>query len=139
MSALARLTTLAAFAALSACGAPSAEKTAEAAKPLTIEERGKREFRACAVCHAVTDPAAPGAVKLVGPSLWKIYGAKNAHQADFDYSKAMREANLTWDDATLDSYITNPQNIVPRTRMAFAGEPDAEKRAAIIAYLKTLQ
>lgn len=51
----------------------------------------------------------------------------------------MREANVTWDDATLDAFIANPHDVVPKTRMAFVGESDANKRAAIIAYLKTLK
>ena len=68
-----------------------------------------------------------------------MYGATSAHQAGFDYSPAMREANLTWDDETLGAFLENPHMVVPKTRMTFVGEPDAEKRAAIIAYLKTLK
>lgn len=76
---------------------------------------------------------------MVGPSLFGVYGAKSAHVASYDYSQAMREANLNWDEATLDRFLTRPQEVVPRTRMAFVGEADANKRAAIIAYLKTLK
>lgn len=119
----------------SANGAPS---DASASAP-TIEERGRAAFSACAICHSTKDPSGPGYAPMVGPSLFKVYGAKSSHVDGYDYSQAMREANLTWDEATLDRYIANPQEVVPQTRMAFVGERDPEKRAAIIAYLKTLK
>jgi cytochrome c len=127
---------LAAALFVSACGQ---QQQAASDKPLTIEERGRAAFSACAVCHSVKDPAAPGYAAMVGPSLFAVYGASSAHVSTYDYSQAMREANLTWDDATLDAFIANPHQIVPKTRMSFAGEADADKRAAIIAYLKTLK
>lgn len=105
----------------------------------TIEERGRAAFSACAICHSTKDPEAPGYAQMVGPSLFGVYGAKSGHVATYDYSQAMRDANLTWDEATLDRFITRPHDVVPKTRMAFVGEADAEKRAAIIAYLKTLK
>jgi cytochrome c len=125
------VTLLALFAA--ACGrqAPS--------PPATIEERGLAEFRACAVCHARTDPADPSTLRLIGPSLYGVLGAPSARLPDYDYSPAMRRAALIWDETTLDAYLAEPQAIVPGTRMSYAGEPDPEARAAIIAYLKTLK
>lgn len=120
---------------VSACG----ERESGADLPMTIEERGRAAFSACAVCHSVKDPSAPGYASLIGPSLFGVAGAPSAQDEGFDYSQAMRAANLVWDDATLDSFIENPHRIVPKSRMSFAGEPNAEKRAAIIAYLKTLR
>ncbi len=105
----------------------------------TIEERGRAAFSACAVCHSVKNPDEPGYASLVGPSLFGVFGAPSAHVASYDYSQAMREANLTWDEATLDRFLARPQEVIPRTRMAYVGEADPNKRAAIIAYLKTLK
>lgn len=119
---------------LSACGRETA-----ADEPMTAEERGRAAFAECAVCHSKEDPASAGYVALVGPSLFGVYGAKSAHIADFDYSEAMRGANLLWDDATLDAFIENPHKVIPKTRMSYVGMADAEKRAALIAYLKTLK
>jgi cytochrome c len=110
-----------------------------AAPAQSPEEAGRIAFRACAICHTVTDPAAPDAQRLVGPSLYKIYGSPSARDAEFAYSTAMRAANLTWDEATLDAFMAEPNKVVPGTRMAYVGEREAEKRAALIAYLKTLQ
>lgn len=126
---------LAASMGLASCG--GAEPAGD--KPLTIEEKGRAAFTACAICHSVKDPAAPGYVQLVGPSLLGVYGAPSARLEGYGYSKAMRAANLVWDDATLNAFIDNPHQVVPKTRMSFAGEHDADKRAAIIAYLKTLK
>jgi len=33
-------------------------------------------------------------------------------------------------------YLENPQRTIPKTKMIFAGLPDAQRRADIIAYLK---
>lgn len=122
----------------SASDAPSGGNAAAPAAR-TIEERGRAAFSACAICHSTKDPNGPGYAPMVGPSLFGVYGAKSGHVASYDYSQAMREANLTWDEAALDRYLANPQEIVPKTRMAFVGEADPQKRAAIIAYLKTLK
>ncbi len=131
-----KLAPLAAVALLSAC---SQQQRPAGDKPMTIGERGRAAYAACAVCHSVSDPEAPGYAGLVGPSLFAVFGAVSAHDADYDYSPAMRGANLVWDEATLDAFLENPHKIVPKTRMSFAGESDPDRRAAIIAYVKTLK
>jgi cytochrome c len=88
----------------------------------------------CAVCHS-TDP---GTNKL-GPSLAGVVGRKSASLGDYSYSPAMTKANLTWDKATLDKYLTDPQAMVPGTKMLFPGVKDAGDRKALIDYLATLQ
>jgi len=132
------LTALAALSFAASCGDDGQASSSEPAAPLTIEEQGRKAFSACAVCHSVKDPDASGYTSMVGPSLFKVVGAPAGHVATYDYSSAMRESGLVWNEATLDAFIENPQQIVPRSRMAFAGEKSAERRAAIIAYLKTL-
>lgn len=102
--------------------------------PTPVAAAGPPEsYKQCAICHKV----APGQHGL-GPSLANVFGARSAHAAGFRYSPAMAEADLTWNQATLDRYLENPQAVVPGTTMAFAGVKDAAKRAEIIAYLKTL-
>ena len=51
----------------------------------------------------------------------------------------MKAANKTWDEATLDAYLTKPQAMVPGTKMTFSGLSKAEDRANVIAYLATLK
>ena len=88
----------------------------------------------CAVCHS-TDP---GANKL-GPSLAGIVGRKSASEQAFSYSPAMTKENVTWDKATLDKYLADPQGMVPGTKMIFPGVKDEADRKALIDYLATLQ
>ena len=113
---------------------PAATATAARATPTPVAAAGPPEsFKQCAICHKV-EPGKHG----LGPSLAGVFGARSAHAGGFNYSDAMKSANLTWNQATLDRYLTNPQGVVPGTTMAFAGVKDAAKRAEIIAYLKTL-
>ena len=89
-------------------------------------------FTQCRVCHSVS-PGQNG----IGPSLAGIHGNRAGAVAGFTYTDGMRTSGLTWNDATLNRYLTDPQGTVPGTMMAI-GPLDATQRAAIIAYLKTL-
>ena len=123
-------------------GCRGAEPTASGSRNPSpaVADPGRRAFAgACGVCHSTGDPAAPGYTQLIGPSLYGVFGAPSGRVANYDYSKAMREADLVWNDETLNAFLENPQRVVPKTRMSFAGEPNAERRAAIIGYLKTLK
>src|SRR5512133_3521305 len=74
---------------------------------------GEKVFAArCAVCHAT----APGQNK-VGPSLAGIVGSKSGTVPGYDFSAAMKDANVTWDDANLDKYLANPAGFVHGTKM----------------------
>ncbi len=96
---------------------------------------GQRIFRQCAVCHE----AAQGTGHRQGPNLWNIMGAKAGRHADFTYSRAMKAADLVWDDETLDAYLADPQAVVPGTRMGYFGSTSEADRRDIIAYLHTLK
>ncbi len=95
---------------------------------------GKSVFNKCAVCHS----PAPGKNSL-GPTLFGVVGRHSASVPGYSYSEAMKAANKTWDEATLDAYLTDPKAMVPGTKMTFAGLPKAEDRANVIAYLATLK
>ena len=95
---------------------------------------GKTVFAKCAICHAI-DPAKNG----IGSTLIGVVGRPAASVQGFSYSEAMKAANKTWDEATLDVYLKDPKALVPGTKMIFAGLPKAEDRANVIAYLATLK
>lgn len=130
--------------ALAACGSPSADKAADTSAPAagepsaaaTVAEAGAKPaaFGQCAACHSV-EPGKHG----VGPSLAGVYGTKSGEIAGYAFSDAMKAAKLTWDDATLDTYLTNPMKMVPGTKMTFAGLSDPAKRKEVIEYMKTLK
>lgn len=142
-----RLIPVAAAAALaftlSACGSPPEDKaaegsatTGEASPAAAVADAGSKPaaFAQCAACHAV-EPGKHG----VGPSLAGVYGTKSGELAGYAFSDAMKQANLTWDDKTLDEYLANPMKVVPGTKMTYAGLADPAQRKAIIEYLKTLK
>ena len=54
----------------------------------------------------------------------------------FKYSEAMKRSKITWKEKTLDRFLANPLKTVPGTAMGYAGIPDKEERADLIAYLK---
>jgi len=98
--------------------------------------KGKTLFETCAKCHSIT---AESDSTLVGPTLKGIVGRKSASIEDFRYSTAMRAANITWNEASLKEYITDPQAKVKGNRMALKSTFEPEEIDDIIAYLGTLK
>ncbi len=88
----------------------------------------------CAGCHSVDQGK-----NIIGPSLFGIVGRPAGSIEGFKYSPANKNSGITWDAATLDPYITNPQAVVPKTIMPYPGLKDATKRADLIAYLSTVK
>lgn len=88
----------------------------------------------CAVCHSTTSGR-----NMLGPSLAGIANRKAGSVAGFAYSPAMKKSNLKWGKATLDRYLADPRKTVPGTKMVYAGQKDAAKRSALVAYLMTLK
>jgi len=92
---------------------------------------GKSAFMQCRTCHVV-DPG----MNRVGPSLANIVGRKAGSVAGFRYSEANANSGITWTEEKLFQFLEKPQRVMPKTRMIFAGMPDVQKRADVIAYLK---
>ena len=131
-------------AALAACGSPKDEPAADgtaseaavatAQAPAAAADGKPATFAQCIACHSV-EPGKHG----IGPSLAGAFGSKAGAVAGFNYSPALKEAGLTWDEATLDQWLAGPMAMVPGTRMSYAGMSDAAKRKELIEYLKTLK
>lgn len=119
-----RLAVLATLAALAAAPALAADPAA-----------GERVFKTqCGACHSALEGK-----NLVGPSLHGIVGRHSGQIAGFRYSAANKSADLTWDEATLDVYLTNPRAKIPGTTMTYVGLKNDTQRADLIAYLATLK
>ncbi len=72
-----------------------------------------------------------------GPSLAGVYGRRAATLDGFGYTAALRQADLTWDEATLDRFLQAPSALVPGTAMGVA-VPDQVERRNLIAYFMSL-
>jgi cytochrome c len=93
---------------------------------------GEKVFAHCAPCHSNK----PGENKF-GPSLAGVIGRKSGTEPGYNYSSAMKEANVTWDEKSLDEYLQGPGKFVRGTRMVYF-VPNEKDRQDVIAYLKTL-
>ncbi len=94
-------------------------------------EKGEKLFRQCIACHRIDETGK----HKTGPNLHGVIGKKAGHVEDFNYSKAMHDANIIWSPETLDEYLTNPRAYVPGTRMSYAGLRRPADRTDLIAYL----
>ena len=106
--------------------------TAGAESPVNGDSvHGKTLYQGCQACHAVEE-------NDLGPRHRGVVGRRAGSVADYNYSVALKNSGLTWNEATLDRWLTNPSALVPGTKMFFKlGSP--QDRADVIAYLKELR
>ena len=89
---------------------------------------------ACRTCHTTIE----GDNRL-GPHLYKIVGRKAGSLPNYSYSSAMKSADFVWDEAKLNRFIANPDEIVPGNNMKpYGGLASADDRAKILAFLRSL-
>ena len=93
--------------------------------------RGEKRFEECVACHKLA-----AGENEIGPSLHGVFDRKAGEIADFRYSPALRRSGITWTAQTLDTFLADPQKVVPANRMPYAGMPEASDRADLIAYLQ---
>ena len=95
----------------------SATQAAPNAAPTTGDAAaGRLVFRKCQACHSIE----PGK-NMLGPSLAGVMGRKAGTEAGYNYSPAMKSADITWNPQTLDQYLTDPAKLVPGNKMPFPG------------------
>jgi cytochrome c len=95
--------------------------------------QGERIFRSqCVGCHSIE----PGR-HLAGPSLHGLMGRPAGSLDDYDYSPALREADLIWNRENLDAFLAGPDALLPGTRMVLWGL-DERSRQRIIDYLESV-
>ena len=91
--------------------------------------RGKLVFeKRCTGCHARE-------ADREGPRLAGVFGRKAGSVAGFTYSAGLKNLGLTWNDATLEKWLSDPDLMVPDNKMSFS-VPKAEERRDLIAYFK---
>ena len=124
---------LAVIASALLIGGPSAAR-AQMALPTVAPPSGEALFRRqCAACHTVkaNEP------QRQGPALVGIVGRKVGTVSGFRYSPGFAKADWVWDTERLDSWLVDPQAMIPGAIMPYK-EARREVRSAIIDYLKEL-
>ncbi len=110
---------------------------------LDIEDRlisaniadGKKFSKKCVACHSFE---LDGPNKI-GPNLYNIYSREIASITSYKYSKALISKTDKWDNKNLDSFLKNPKEWAPGTKMSYVGIKKGEDRANIIKYLQSLK
>ena len=121
-----------------AAAAPAAAPAPAVALPALLAKadaaKGQADAKACEACHSFDK----GGAAKVGPPLYGVVGRTVASIAGFAYSDGLKALGGDWTYETLDKWIAKPSALVKGTKMSYPGEPDAQKRADILAYLQTL-
>jgi len=95
-------------------------------------EAGREVFLVCVACHSLEPNQ-----HMTGPSLAGIFGRTSGTIEGFTrYSPAIKLADIIWNLETLDSWLENPQKLIPNNRMPFNGIRDKQARTDLIAFLK---
>jgi cytochrome c len=92
-------------------------------------QRGRELYESrCIACHSLD-------ASRVGPQHRGVFGRRAGAVKDYDYSPALKNAGLTWNERTLDAWLTDPEKAVPGQKMGYRVE-DGKDRADLIAYLR---
>ncbi len=109
-------------AALLACAPAWAGGDAEHGKVLYQQQ--------CTACHSVQ-------YNSVGPAHQGVFGRHVGRAPGYTYSQALHDSDVTWNESSLDRWLTDPEQFIPGQKMGFKVD-DPAQRADLVAYLKTL-
>ena len=94
-------------------------------------DRGRQLFESrCSGCHALDN-------ERQGPRLRGVVGRNAGAVKSFTYSNALKASRITWDAASLDKWLADPEKLIPDNDMAFR-MPNPDERAAVLAFLQRL-
>jgi cytochrome c len=95
---------------------------------------GRRVYETrCLGCHG--DDRTAG---TIGPDLKGLFGRKAATQKSGVHSRALMEADIRWDEASLRKFLSAPSKAVPGTTMP-VDVPTSSQLDNLIAYLRSLR
>lgn len=123
-------------AAVSAAPAPAAEEPFAVMLAKADVAAGQKSTMqlGCIACHSFNEGGKNG----LGPNLYGVVGHAKASHEGFAYSAALSGKGGEWSYDELNAWLTKPAAYAPGTKMSFAGISNAQTRANVIAYLRTL-
>lgn len=89
---------------------------------------GAKVYQDCMICHSLDR-------NEIGPKHRDVFGRKAGMVEGYDYSAALQASSIVWNESTLDKWLSDPQALVPGTKMTYSLD-DAQDRADVIAFLK---
>jgi len=91
--------------------------------------RGKQLYESrCIGCHSIE-------ANRVGPAHQGVFGRKAGLAPGYDYSPALKSAQIVWSEKTLERWLADPEKLLPGQKMGYS-VPEAADRADLIAYLR---
>ena len=72
----------------------------------------------------------------IGPPLNGVGGRKAGAAANFNYSAAMKNSAIVWNEASFKEFIANPKAKVPETKMLVTGIKSDQEISDLWAYVK---
>lgn len=94
-------------------------------------QKGRQLFESrCMGCHSLD-------ANRVGPALGTVVGRVAGKQADFAYSAALTRATHVWTPEKLQTWLTNPEALVPGQAMGYSLS-QADDRRDVVAFLQSL-
>jgi cytochrome c len=117
--------------------APAAFNPADVAQAATTAnaQAGAAIFKKCQACHS----GEKDGPNKVGPNLWGVVGRPKGSHEGFNYSDAMKKKGGDWSLVDIATFVHNPKEFVPGTKMLFPGIADPNDLADVLAYLNTLK
>jgi cytochrome c len=85
----------------------------------------------CGICHTIERDGPP----RQGPNLAGVFLRKAGTLPGFRYSPGFAQAEFVWDDEHLDTWLADPQKLIPGAAMKYR-QADPAIRSKIIAWLK---
>ncbi|HEV2899509.1 MAG TPA: c-type cytochrome [Pseudaminobacter sp.] len=100
----------------------------------TVAQDGQTAFNSsCRTCHTMKEGD-----HRQGPSLAGVIGRKAGTAPGYNFSDSMKQSGIVWDEANLDKFIANPDQVVNgNTMKPYGGITDAAQRKTIIEFMKT--
>lgn len=94
-------------------------------------KRGEELFpKRCGGCHSLDK-------EKEGPRLRGVFGRKAGTVATFNYSNALKSANVSWNADSLNQWLADTDRFIPDNDMNMRFK-NPNERADIIAYLRQL-